>query len=96
MIKSAKRTIFAVLGDAEVIDEELVTIFIGVDSLLNSRPLTAVSDNPNDDHVLTPNHFLIGQMGGDMYHRESTLCHLTPESVGGESKNSQDMCGTGG
>ena len=65
MIKSAKRAIAAVLGNAEVNDEELETIFIGVESLLNSRPLTTVSDDPNDDLVLTPNHFLIGQMGGD-------------------------------
>ena len=41
------------------------TIFIGVESLLNSTPLTTVSDDPNDDLVLTPNHFQIGQMGGD-------------------------------
>jgi len=34
-IKSAKQAIFAVLGDAEVNDEELETIFIGVESLLN-------------------------------------------------------------
>ena len=53
MIKSAKRAIFAVVGDAEVNNEELETIFIGVESLLNSRPLTAVSDDPNDDRVLT-------------------------------------------
>ena len=32
---------------------------------MNSRPLTTVSDDPNDEPVLTPNHFLIGQMGGD-------------------------------
>ena len=71
MIKSAKRAILAVLGDAEVNDEELETIFIGVESLLNSRPLTAVSDDPNDDRVLTPNNFLIGKMGAD----------FVPESV---------------
>ena len=65
MIKSAKCAIAVVLGDAEVNDEELETIFIGVESLLNSRPLTTVSDNPNDDLELTPNHFQIGQMGGD-------------------------------
>ena len=53
MIKSSKRAIFAVLGDAEVNDEELETTFIGVESLLNSRPLAAVSDDPNDDRVLT-------------------------------------------
>ena len=65
MIKSAKHAIAAVFGDAEVNDEELETIFISVESLLNSRPLTTVSENPNDDLVLTQNHFLIGQMGGD-------------------------------
>ena len=65
MIKSAKRAISAVRGDAEVTEEELETIFIGVESLLNSRPLTTISDDPNDELVLTQNHFLIGQMGGD-------------------------------
>ena len=77
MIKSAKRAIFAVLGDAEVNDEELEAIFIGVESLLNSRPLTAMSGDPNDDRVLTPNHFLIGQIGGD----------FVPESVDTEPFN---------
>ena len=65
MIKSAQRAIFAVLGHAEVNGEELETIFVGVESLLNSRPLTAVSDDPNDDRVPTPYYFLIGLMGGD-------------------------------
>ena len=48
MIKSAKRTITAVLGGAEVNDEELETISIGVESLLNSRPLTTISNDSND------------------------------------------------
>ena len=96
MIKSAKRAIFAVLGDAEVNDEELETIFIGVESLLNSRPLTAVSDDPNDDRVLTPNHFLIGQIGVILYRRASTPNHLIPESDGEDYKSSQDRCGTDG
>ena len=60
-----------VLGGAAVNDKELETIFIGVKSLLNSRPLTTVSNDSNDEPVLTPNHFLIGQMGGD----------FVPESV---------------
>jgi len=65
MIKSSKRAIYAVLKDADINDEELQTTFIGVESLMNSRPLTTLSDDPNDEPVLTPNHFLIGQMGGD-------------------------------
>ena len=65
MIKSSKRAIYAILKDADITDEELQTTFIGVESLMNSRPLTALSDDPNDEPVLTPNHLLIGQMGGD-------------------------------
>ena len=65
MIKSSKRAIYAILKDADITDEELQTTFIGVESRMNSRPLTALSDDPNDKPVLTPNHFLIGQMGGD-------------------------------
>lgn len=52
-------------GNAEVNDEELVTIKIGAEKLLNWRPLGTVSDDSNDELVLNPNHFLIGQMEGD-------------------------------
>ena len=41
-------------------------MFTGVESLLNSRPLSSVSGDVNDEPVLTPNHFLIGQMGGEL------------------------------
>ena len=53
-----------VLGGAEVNVEELQTIFVGVESLLNSRPLTSLSDDSNDEPVLTINQFLIGQLRG--------------------------------
>ena len=66
MIQSAKRSIKSVLGNADVNDEELQTIIVGVKSLINSRPLTQVSGDPNDEPVLTPDHFLIGQMGGEL------------------------------
>ena len=63
MIKAAKRAIYAVLKEADVDDEELQTVFTGTESLLNSRPLTKVSEDVNGKLVLTPNHFLIGKMG---------------------------------
>lgn len=66
MIKSSKRAIYAILKDTDITDEELQTTFIGVESLMNSRPLTALSDDPNDEPVLTLNHLLIGQMGSDL------------------------------
>jgi hypothetical protein len=66
MVKSAKRAIFKTLGNAEVNDEELLTAFVGAEGLINSRPLTYQSSNISDECVLTPNHFLIGQLGGQI------------------------------
>ena len=64
MVKSAKRAINAILGNADITDEELMTTIIGAEGLINSRPLTYQSANPTDDVPLTPNHFLHGQIGG--------------------------------
>ena len=64
MIKAAKRAVNAVLGNADVTDEQLVRAFTGAEALLNSRPLTYQSANPEDDIPSTPNHFLVGQIGG--------------------------------
>ena len=38
MIKAAKRAIIAILGNADVTDEELMTAFTGAESLINLRP----------------------------------------------------------
>ena len=64
MVKAAKKAIYAVLSNSDVMDEELITVVAGAESLLNSRPLTYQSADPRDDIPLTPNHFLFGQMGG--------------------------------
>ena len=64
MIKAVKRALSAILRNADVNDEELMTAFVGVEALLNSRPLTYQSADPRDATPLTPNHFLYGQMGG--------------------------------
>ena len=40
MIKSANTAIFAILGNADVNDEALMTAFTGAENLINSRPLT--------------------------------------------------------
>lgn len=60
----AKRAIQAILGTADVTDEELMTAMIGAEVLINSRLLTYQSANPADDVPLTPNHFIHGQIGG--------------------------------
>ena len=47
-------------------DEELLTAMVEVEGILNSHPLTYCSSDPDDEHVLTPNHFLFSQMGGQL------------------------------
>ena len=64
MIKAAKRAVMAILGNADVTDEELMTAFTGAEALINSRPLTYQSADPEDDIPLTPNHLIHGQIGG--------------------------------
>lgn len=64
LIKSAKKAIKAILGDADVTDEELHTAICGAERLLNFRPITYVSSDPNDLLPLTPSHFLVGEIGG--------------------------------
>ena len=66
LIKSSKRAINAVLGNADITDEELLTAITGAEGLLNSGPLTYQSSDPKDEPVLTPNHFLHGQCGGQL------------------------------
>jgi len=55
---------YAVVRDRYLTDEELITVFAGMESLLNSRPLTYQRSDPRDSVLMTPNHFLHSQMGG--------------------------------
>ena len=48
MVKAAKKATYAVVRDRDVTNEELITVFAGMKSLLNSRPLTYQS--VNDGH----------------------------------------------
>ena len=54
MIKAAERAVYAILSNADITDEELLTAFVGAEGLINSRPLTYQSANPKDEVPLTP------------------------------------------
>lgn len=47
-------------------DDELQTAIKEVEALMNSRPLSYEGTDPRDEPVLTPSHFLIGQLGGQL------------------------------
>ena len=51
----------AILDNRSLTDEVLSTTMCLVEQTLNARPLTAVSDDPEDLTALKPNHFLLGQ-----------------------------------
>ena len=44
-------------------DEDLTTIFCEVESILNNRPITKVSSDPNDMTALTPNSLILYKAG---------------------------------
>ena len=64
MLKSAEKAIAATMGNADVTDEELDTVFAEAEALINSRPLSYQSADPRDNVPLTSNVFLFGQAGG--------------------------------
>jgi hypothetical protein len=60
MVKSVKRALKAVLKETCVTESVLRTTLTEVENVVNSRPLTPNSQDPNDLSALTPNHFLHG------------------------------------
>ena len=59
-VKSLKHHLRRVIGDTTLTYEEMSTFLTQVEACLNSRPLQALSDDPEDFAALTPGHFLIG------------------------------------
>ena len=59
LVRSVKRAMKPVLGNALINQETLRTIFADIVTILNSRPLCPVSDDPKDMEALTPSHLLL-------------------------------------
>ncbi|XP_026819454.1 uncharacterized protein LOC113558146 [Rhopalosiphum maidis] len=57
-VKSVKTLLYQTLGLQRLKYEELTTLLTRNESTLNSRPLGALSPDPNNFEVLTPSHFL--------------------------------------
>ena len=61
LVKLVKRALKTVVQDRLFTQEALSTFLCEVESMLNTRPITPVSDDPNDLEALTPNHIIMGR-----------------------------------
>ncbi|XP_018358678.1 PREDICTED: uncharacterized protein LOC108758299 [Trachymyrmex cornetzi] len=59
-VKSMKYHLHRTIGDALLTFEEMTTLLVQIEAILNSRPIVPCSDDPEDFNVLTPGHFLMG------------------------------------
>ncbi|XP_070151009.1 uncharacterized protein [Polyergus mexicanus] len=59
-VKSVKHHLRRTIGDTALTYEELTTLLVQIEAVLNSRPLCPLSDDPEDLAALTFGHFIIG------------------------------------
>ncbi|GFX23421.1 integrase catalytic domain-containing protein [Trichonephila clavipes] len=59
-IKSLKYRLKRVIGKSILSHEELLTLVVQIEAVLNYRPICPLSNVPNDVETLTPAHFLVG------------------------------------
>ena len=59
MIRSTRKILGSLVKEQTLDDESLQTLICEAESIINGRPLTAISDDPKDLEPLTPNHLLL-------------------------------------
>ncbi|XP_022801248.1 uncharacterized protein LOC111338948 [Stylophora pistillata] len=62
-IRTVRKVMKALLKQQVLDDEGLSTLMCEVESIVNGRPITKVSDNAKDLNALTPNHLLLLRAG---------------------------------
>ena len=60
-IRTIRSILRALLKEQLVDDEGLYTLMCNIEGIMNSPPITRVSEDPKDLHALTPNHLLLTQ-----------------------------------
>ena len=70
LIRSIRKIMYSLMKDQvsliKLDDEGLQTLFCEIEAILNSRPITVATSNPNDLEPLTPNHLLLMHPGQDL------------------------------
>lgn len=59
MIRTVRKVLTPLLKQQPLDDEALTTMMCQVESIVNSRPITTLSEDPKDLNPLTPNHLLL-------------------------------------
>ena len=76
-IKSAKTLLKRTIGSYILNYEELCTLLCQVESVLNSRPLCPMNDDPISQSFLTPGHFLVGRLLTNIPSPDTSNCPLS-------------------
>ena len=63
VIRTIRKVLQGVLRNTSLTDDSLLTLFCEVESIVNSRPITKISDDITDSAALTPNHLLLLREG---------------------------------
>ena len=61
--RTVRKIMNALLKEQALEDEGLMTLMCEVESIINGRPISKVSDDPNDVEALMPNHLLLLRSG---------------------------------
>ncbi|GBL80190.1 hypothetical protein AVEN_29166-1 [Araneus ventricosus] len=60
LIRSVKTCLKRILGKSSLTYEELYTVLVEIQAVINSRPITYLYSNVNEPDPLSPSHFLTG------------------------------------
>lgn len=78
LIRTTRKVLYSLTREQVLDDEKLPTLMCLVESIVNSRPLTYVSDDVRDLEPLTPNHLLLLRPGStfpaDTFDKKDMYC----------------------